>query len=50
LADSKLPCDLKDFKLVKFDPSNSKEFALLSNTVMYFYKIHQAYEVTEQDD
>ena len=50
LTDTKIPCKPQDYKKAKFNPQNSREFAILANSVMYFYKINQAYEVTEQDD
>jgi len=43
----KIPCH-KNFKRAKFNPVNSREFAILASDCCYFYKIHPAYEVTQQ--
>jgi WD40 repeat protein len=49
-GECKLPCKPAEYKKTKFNPQNSKEFAILSNQTMYFYKVIQGYEVTEQED
>ena len=50
LDSSKLPCKDGDYRKAKFNPQNGREFAILSSTCVYFYKIHQGYEVTDQED
>ena len=49
-GEAKLPFKATDYKKAKFNPQNSKEFAIMSNNGIYFYKVHQAYEVTDQED
>ena len=49
-GEAKLPFKAADYKKAKFNPQNSKEFAIMSNNGIYFYKVHQAYEVTDQED
>ena len=39
-TECKLPCKPTDYKKAKFNPQNSKEFAILANQTMYFYKVH----------
>jgi WD40 repeat protein len=47
---NKLPCKPAEYRKAKFNPQNSKEFCILASNVIYFYKIHQAYEVADQGD
>jgi WD40 repeat protein len=50
LVDTKLPFALKDYRKIKFNPSDNREFAILSNKSIFFYKIQSGYEVTEQHE
>eukprot|EP00347_Sterkiella_histriomuscorum_P023011 403336298 len=50
LQECKIPCKPGDYRKVKFNPSNSREFCILASNSIYFYKVHQGYEITEQDD
>lgn len=43
LVEAKLPCKPDEYKKVKFNPANNREFALLSQNCMYFYKINYGF-------
>lgn len=50
MDEAKLPCRPEEFLSVKFNPKDQNNFAILSQTVMYNYKIHQAYDYNEGED
>lgn len=50
MPESKLPCKPEEFLQAKFNPSNRNQFAILSQTALYTYSIHGAYDVTEKGE
>jgi len=40
----KLPCKAADYKKTKFNPSNDREFAIMSTNAMYFFSIVEGFE------
>lgn len=50
MEEYKLPCRPEEFIEVKFNPRDHTKFSILSQTVMYNYIIHQAYQVIEKPD
>jgi hypothetical protein len=42
--DVKLPCKPQDYKKVKFNPVNDREFAILSNNAIYFFSMVEGFE------
>ena len=50
IPDTKLPCKPEEFLQAKFNPANKNQFVILSQTVLYFYTVHPAYDVTERGE
>jgi len=50
IPETKLPCKAEEFLGVKFNPANKEQFAILSQTALYNYFLHPAYDVTERGD
>lgn len=50
MPETKLPCKAEEYMQVKFNPGNHNQFCIMSQSVMYTYDIHQAYDVTERGD
>jgi len=50
LIDNELPFKIGEYRKCKFNPQNSKEFAMLSEKSMYFFKITEAFEMISQDN
>lgn len=50
IPETKLPCKPEEFIQAKFNPQSKSQFAILSQTCFYNYNIHQAYDVTMQED
>jgi len=50
IPETKLPCKPEEFLQIKFNPANKNQFAILSQTSMFFYEIHPAYDVTERGE
>lgn len=50
IPETKLPCKPEEFIQAKFNPQNKSQFAILSQTCFYNYRIHQAYDVTMQGE
>lgn len=50
LEDSKLPFEIASYKRTKFNPQNSSEFCILGKDVIYFYKIHTAFEYIDENN
>ena len=50
MPETKLPCKPDEFLEVKFNPANPNEFCILSQTVLYSYFIHPAYDVTDKEE
>jgi hypothetical protein len=42
--DMKLPCKPHEYRKTKFNPVNDREFAILSNNAMYFFKMVEGFE------
>jgi hypothetical protein len=42
--ETKLPCKPQDYRKVKFNPVNEREFAILSNNAIYFYSMVEGFE------
>jgi hypothetical protein len=40
----KLPCKPQDYKKVKFNPVNDREFAILSTNAIYFFSMVEGFE------
>lgn len=39
-GENKIPCKPAEYKKSKFNPADNNEFCILSNSVVYFYKVH----------
>ena len=50
LPETKLPCKPEEFVQAKFNPSDKNQFAILSQTALHFFIIHQAYDITERGE
>ena len=50
MPESKLPCKPEEFLQAKFNPATKNQFAILSQTALYNYTIHAAYDVTEKGE
>ncbi len=48
LMENSLPFKVQEYKKAKFNPQNSKEFGIMTNNAMYFYKINQAYDIIQE--
>lgn len=42
--DSKLPCKAAEYRKVKFNPTNDREFAILTSNACYFYSMVEGFE------
>ena len=50
MPETKLPCKPAEYMQVKFNPGDHNKFCILSQSVLYSFSIHQAYDVTERGD
>jgi hypothetical protein len=50
LPETKLPCKPEEFLSAKFNPCNKEQFAILSQTALYNFFLHPAYDVTERGE
>jgi WD40 repeat protein len=50
MPETKLPCKPEEFLQVKFNPSDHNLFCILSQTTLYSFQIHQAYDYTEGEE
>jgi WD40 repeat protein len=50
IPETKLPCKADEFLSVKFNPKNNMQFCILSQTVVYTFTIHQAYDVNQRGE
>jgi hypothetical protein len=42
--ETKLPCKPQEYKKAKFNPTNEREFAILSNNAIYFFNMIEGFE------
>ena len=42
--ETKLPCKASEFRKAKFNPSNDREFAILTQNAIYFYTMVEGFE------
>lgn len=50
IPETKLPCKPEEFLGAKFNPCNKDQFAILSQTALYNFFLHPAYDVTERGE
>ncbi len=42
--ETKLPCNAQDYRKVKFNPTNDREFAILTSSAIFFYSMVEGFE------
>lgn len=50
MPETKLPCKPEEFLEAKFNPGNRNQFCVLSQTALFMFTVHPAYDVTERGE
>lgn len=50
MPETKLPCKPEEFVQAKFNPADKNQFAILSQTGLFFFNVHPAYDIFERGE